>query len=75
MPMSRGETGRLAAEPVATWHRVVETAPAGRTCAEPGCGTRLSIYNSGDRCARHEHFVSIVVRPSPGPKRAGDSAT
>jgi hypothetical protein len=25
--------------------------PAGRICAEPGCDARLSIYNTGDRCA------------------------
>lgn len=26
----------------------------GRQCAEPGCETRLSVYNAGHYCARHE---------------------
>jgi hypothetical protein len=25
----------------------------GRTCREPGCRTRLSIYNDGDYCSLH----------------------
>ena len=25
-----------------------------RTCREPGCGTKLSIYNSGKFCYLHE---------------------
>jgi hypothetical protein len=27
------------------------TMPAGRTCSAAGCGTRLSVYNRGDRCS------------------------
>ena len=26
----------------------------GRTCREPGCTTRLSIYNNGKYCYQHE---------------------
>ncbi len=26
---------------------------AGRTCEEPGCRTRLSMYNDGERCSLH----------------------
>jgi hypothetical protein len=26
----------------------------GRVCREPGCGTRLSMYNSGKHCSEHE---------------------
>lgn len=26
----------------------------GRTCHEPGCGTRLSMYNQGKYCYLHE---------------------
>ena len=29
------------------------SAPKGRTCAFPDCGTRLSIYNSSKFCWRH----------------------
>jgi hypothetical protein len=28
--------------------------PRGRRCHEPGCGTRLSIYNQGKYCYLHE---------------------
>lgn len=34
--------------------RPSRTFPQGRTCSEPGCGTRLSIYNDGDHCYQHE---------------------
>jgi len=27
---------------------------AGRVCREPGCSTRLSIYNNGKFCYQHE---------------------
>lgn len=30
---------------------------AGRTCAEPGCPTRLSVYNAKDRCWQHTPIV------------------
>jgi hypothetical protein len=30
------------------------TYPTGRICAEPGCGTRLSVYNRAARCWQHE---------------------
>jgi hypothetical protein len=26
----------------------------GRVCREPGCGTRLSMYNNGKYCYQHE---------------------
>ena len=28
-----------------------------RTCSHPGCQTRLSIYNVGDRCWQHADVV------------------
>jgi hypothetical protein len=34
----------------------------GRVCAEPGCGTRLSIYNDGDYCYLHEPEASTKIR-------------
>ena len=30
---------------------------AGRICREPGCETRLSIYNDGKFCARHQPLI------------------
>jgi len=38
----------------------VKSFAQGRTCAEPGCGTILSIYNPADRCSLHGH-----VEPAP----------
>ncbi|HLI53662.1 MAG TPA: hypothetical protein VKU88_05005 [Acidimicrobiales bacterium] len=29
----------------------------GRTCRQPGCTTRLSVYNSGKYCYLHEPMV------------------
>jgi hypothetical protein len=28
-----------------------------RTCAEPGCDTKLSIYNAGSHCWQHSDVV------------------
>jgi hypothetical protein len=30
------------------------TLGRGRLCTEPGCGTRLSIYNDGYYCSQHQ---------------------
>ena len=32
----------------------------GRVCEEPGCDTRLSIYNSRSRCAAHDFDESLL---------------
>lgn len=29
----------------------------GRVCAHPGCETRLSVYNSSERCWQHAEVV------------------
>lgn len=29
----------------------------GRVCRAPGCSTRLSVYNEGDRCWQHADVV------------------
>lgn len=59
------DNGRVVAERMVTWHRPVTTTPAGRVCAHQGCETKLSIYNSSDRCAMHHRFVTIVPRATP----------
>lgn len=35
------------------YRRASRSYGTGRTCAETGCSTVLSIYNAEDRCARH----------------------
>ncbi|HUC36605.1 MAG TPA: hypothetical protein VMR97_05725 [Acidimicrobiales bacterium] len=34
--------------------RPSRTFPNGRVCGDPGCETKLSIYNDGDYCYLHE---------------------
>ncbi len=34
----------------------------GRVCAEPGCGTRLSVYNKWKYCWQHEPVHAYVPR-------------
>lgn len=45
------------------------TYPAGRVCAAPGCGTRLSIYNKGKHCWQHQPVQQYVSRDPGGRKR------
>lgn len=47
-----------------TGERRRRTYGRSRTCAEPGCTTRLSIYNKRDRC-----FVHTPARVFVGPRR------
>lgn len=58
--MSQGTTGSfVGSEP-----RKTETFEPGRTCAEPGCKTKLSIYNETGKCAAHPD--NIVRGQTPG---------
>jgi hypothetical protein len=67
---------------------VVRRIDEDRTCAEPGCATHLSAYNTGARCWQHESrrpFVQHLPRKAPprkddaevlqlmGPKPPSDS--
>ena len=36
--------------------------PTGRVCAREDCRTRLSIYNDGQFCARHEPMTTSRTR-------------
>ena len=38
----------------------MRTYREGRVCAEPGCTTLLSVYNSSPRCALHQRQAAIV---------------
>jgi hypothetical protein len=44
---------------------------AGRVCAEPGCITRISIYNRSKYCWSHEPLHYYVAR---GRKKAAEAA-
>ncbi len=42
---------------------VARTAEGGpRTCAEPGCETRLSVYNDAEHCSLHNPAVLLRTR-------------
>lgn len=40
----------------------VKLSATGRVCSHETCGTRLSIYNDGDFCARHEPMTTLRTR-------------
>jgi hypothetical protein len=42
----------------------VKALQSGRVCAQEGCRTMLSIYNSHDKCALHD-FDAEVLRVHP----------
>jgi hypothetical protein len=46
------------------------TYQAGRTCSEPGCATRLSIYNRSQYCWQHEPVHAFVSRGKRKSKNA-----
>jgi hypothetical protein len=46
------------------------TYSPGRSCAEPGCETRLSIYNRSTFCWQHEPVRAYVPRGRRKPERA-----
>jgi len=35
---------------------------SGRICADPGCGTKLSVYNKWDYCWQHEPVHAYIPR-------------
>ena len=49
--MSEGSVGAL---PITGNDRPSRAFKKNRTCQEPACGTRLSIYNQGKFCYLHE---------------------
>ena len=47
----------VGAKPLSGTDRPSRRFTAGRVCKEPGCLTRLSIYNNGKYCSSHEPMV------------------
>ncbi len=58
----REESLPLRGAPIRTLPRPNRVWRAGRVCAEPGCTTRLSIYNRSDSCWMHEPEHDFVMR-------------
>ena len=65
MRTSISEGGPVSGERLVTWRRSAAVHGTGRVCSVPECTTRLSIYNSTNRCSLHRTFVTIVPR-NPG---------
>jgi hypothetical protein len=53
---------RVGGERISSDDRASRRFTSGRVCNEPGCGTRLSIYNDGRYCALHEPMVTPRMR-------------
>ena len=47
----------VGAKPLSGSDRPSRKFTAGRMCREPGCATRLSIYNNGKFCSQHEPML------------------
>ena len=54
--------GSVGAHPISGNDRPSKAYGAGRICRHPECGTRLSIYNDGVFCYRHEPMTVPRVR-------------
>lgn len=55
-----GEELSFSGELLGSARRPVRHFSPGRVCEEPGCDTRLSIYNSRARCAMHDFDESLL---------------
>ena len=52
----------VAGERISSEERRSGLAPTGRVCGEPGCATRLSVYNEHEHCALHQPMVVPRMR-------------
>jgi hypothetical protein len=52
----------VSGERVTSYDHATKQYPKGRTCREPHCRTRLSIYNDGDFCSLHEPVEAPRLR-------------
>ena len=74
-PLPRKEVTDVAEEryrgaSVRTLPRANKQYADGRTCAAPGCRTKLSIYNKWEYCWQHEPVHSYVPRGKRKSSRA-----
>jgi hypothetical protein len=53
---------RVQAERFTSIERNLPRSADGRVCGEPGCSTRLSVYNEQDFCALHAPMVVPRMR-------------
>jgi len=60
--LGRTHTGTVVAEKNNNHDRPPRTFSSGRVCAEPGCDTCLSVYNSRPYCSLHLLGVAPRLR-------------
>lgn len=60
------ELGTVRGSSIGETEHPGQTFEAGRVCAFPNCGTRLSVYNSAQMCWAHEDPVQYVLRVRNG---------
>ncbi len=61
---------KLRGASVRTLPRPNRTYASGRTCAEPGCETKLSMYNKWQFCWQHEPVHAYISRGKRKSKKA-----
>jgi hypothetical protein len=61
---------KLRGASVRTLPRPNRTYDSGRTCAEPGCETKLSMYNKWQFCWQHEPVHTYISRGKRKSKKA-----
>ena len=66
-----GEVSRdvIGAMRIGPCSKPARTFPRGRTCEEPACGVRLSVYNPSSACGLHAHFEAVVHVARPARQR------
>ncbi len=52
----------VGATPISGHDRPSRAFGKNRVCKEPGCGTRLSMYNNGRFCYQHEPMATPRTR-------------
>ena len=56
------EERAVGGERISSSDQPARRSAEGRTCHEPGCRTRLSIYNDGSYCSLHERMTAPRTR-------------
>lgn len=64
-PETRSAQDGIAGQSLTAGGRPPRSFRRGRICSEPGCGTRLSIYNPGNCCGLHESMSQVRTRGVP----------
>jgi hypothetical protein len=56
------DDGAVRGSPISGANRPSRAFRKGRVCSDPGCETRLSMYNEGKYCYLHEPMITPRTR-------------